>query len=179
MSHMNTLKYLDVLQDIVNSYNNSPHRGLGLGQTPAKVHTLTDDNQIKIQFNRMYKRDVQTSNMSSSSLAVGQAVRIADSERNAVFRRGFTIQNTVEIFKVREVDKKYYPTVYYLEDLQGEAIDDIFYRQELTPCSIPEFYSIDVIKTKTVRGRKKYFVKWRGYPEEFNSWIDESRIARI
>ena len=179
MSHMNTLKYLDVLQDIVNSYNNSPHRGLGLGQTPAQVHTLTYDNEIKIQFNRMYKRDVHTSNRSSSSLAVGQAVRIADSERNAVFRRGFTIQNTVEIFKVREVDKKYYPTVYYLEDLQGEAIEGIFYREELTPCSVPEFYSIDVIKTKTVKGRKKYFVKWRGYPEEFNSWIDESRIARI
>ena len=179
MTHANTLKYLDVLHDIVNSYNNSPHRGLGGGQTPAKVHKLNDDDEIKSQFDLMYKRDIHTRRRSRSSLAVGQAVRIADSERNAVFRRGFTVQNTLEIFKVRKVDKKYYPPLYYLEDLQGESIDGIFYREELIVCTLPEFYSIDVVKTKTVNGRKKYFVKWRGYPDEFNSWIDESQITQI
>ena len=179
MSHRNTLKYLNVLQDIVYSYNNSPHSGLGFGQTPAQIHRLNDNDEIKLQFDRMYKKDIHTANRSSCSLAVGATVRIADSERNAVFRRGFTIQNTLEIFKVRKVDKKYYPTVYYLEDLQGEPVEGIFYREELIPCSLPEFYSVDVIKTKTVNGRKKYFVKWRGYPEEFNSWIDESQITSI
>ena len=179
MSQKNTFKYLDVLQDIVDSYNNSSHRGLGAGQTPAQVHILSDNDEIKLQFDRMYKSDIQSRNITSSSLTAGQTVRIADSQRNAVFRRGFTVQNTIEIFRVRKVDKTYYPTVYYLDDLQGENIDGVFYREELIPCTLPEFHSIDVIKTKIIRGKKKYFVKWRGYPETFNSWVDESQIKRI
>ena len=179
MSHMNTFKYLDALPDIVDSYNNSPHRGLGGGQTPAQIHILSDDDEIKSQFDRMYKSDIQSRYRTTSFLTAGQTVRIADNERNYVFRRGFTVQNTFEIFKVRKVDKSYYPTVYYLEDLQGENIDGVFYREELIPCTLPDFYPIDIIKTKIIRGKKKYLVSWRGYPETYNSWVEESHITRI
>ena len=34
-----------------------------------------------------------------------------------------------------------------------------------------------VIKEKTVRGKKQYFVKWRGYDDSYNSWVDEEDIT--
>ena len=81
-----------------------------------------------------------------------------------------------EIFKVIGVDNTQSPTIYFIEDLQGEAIKGIFYREELVPTSPPETYQIDIIKSKIVAGKKKYLVQWRGYPDKFNSWIHESQI---
>ena len=179
MSHNNTKKYIDVLPDIIESYNNSSHRGLGNEQTPNQVHVLTTPSDIKRQFDIMYKYPLRTTPDISSNLTVGQVVRIADEKRNWVFRRGYTVQNTLEIFRIKEVNKEHIPTVFYLEDLQGEAIKGIFYREELVPTNLPEFFPIDVIKTKTVAGRKKYLVRWRGYPSTFNSWIDQDQIQPL
>ena len=179
MSHNNTRQYVDVLSDIVESYNNSSHSSLGNKQTPLQVHSLTDPKTIDRQFFYMYKKAKPKMRKISSNLSVGQYVRIADEKRNAVFRRGYTIQNTVEIFKIRKVDISQNPTAYYLEDLNSEPITGIFYREELTPTHLPEFFKIDVIKSKVVAGRKKYFVRWLGYPESFNSWIDEDQMVPL
>ena len=83
----------------------------------------------------------------------------------------------LEIFKITCVDTTQSPTIYFLEDLQGEPIKGIFYREELIPTTPPEFYQTDIIRTKTVAGTKKYLVKWRGYPDKFNSWIDENQLS--
>ena len=105
-----------------------------------------------------------------TALDIGETVRIADENRNSQFRRGFTIQNTYEIFRIRRVDKTQKPTVYYLEDLNGEEIQGIFYREELVPTSLPELYDIKVLRRKKVKGRTKY---------RFNSWVDETYITKI
>ena len=179
LTHNNTLAYINVLNDIVSSYNNSPHRGLGGGQTPSKVHELTARGDIKRQFTKMYINTDNDREAVRTGLVVGETVRIADENRNAPFRRGFTIQNTYEIFKIRKVDKRQMPTVYYLEDLNGEEIEGIFYREELIPTTTPQLYDITVLRRKYVKGRAKYLVKWVGYPDKFNSWVDESHITRI
>ena len=177
MTHNNTKRYVDVLPDIIESYNNSIHSSLGNKQTPLQVHNLTDLDAIKRQFFHMYKKSRFIQNKVSSSLNIGQYVRIADEHRNSIYRRGYTIQNTIEIFKVRNIDKSQNPTVYYLEDLNGDPITGVFYREELTPTQLPEFFQLDILKSKTVGKRKKYFVRWRGYPESFNSWIDQDQMV--
>ena len=179
MSHQNTRKYIDILPDIIDSYNNSSHRSLGYEQTPLQVHSLTDPQSIEQQFSYMYKNAKPSKRKVSSHLTVGQYVRIADEKRNSVFRRGYTVQNTIEIFKIRKVDTSQNPTIYFLEDLNGEPITGVFYRGELTPTHLPEYFHIDVIQTKKVAGRKKYLVRWRGYPESFNSWIDEDQMVPL
>ena len=179
MSHNNTKRYVDVLPDIIESYNNSSHSSLGGNQTPLQVHKITDPTIIDKQFFHMYKNMYHIPNISSSDLTVGQHVRIADEYRNSKFRRGYTVQNTIEIFKIRGIDTSQNPTVYYLEDLNGDPITGIFYRDELTSTHLPEFFHIDVLKSKTVNGRKKYFVRWRGYPDTFNSWIDQDQMVPL
>ena len=56
LSHNNTRKYVDILPDVIESYNNTPHRGLGMGRTPNHIPNLTDPSDIKNQFNLMYKK---------------------------------------------------------------------------------------------------------------------------
>ena len=179
MSHHNTRTYINVLPSIIDSYNNTPHRGLGNNKTPFQIHTLSDLSDIREQFNIMYKTREPGTKTISSNLSIGQVVRIADEKRNSIFRRGYTVQNTLEIFKIRATDASQSPVIYHLEDLNGEPIKGIFYREELIPTKLPEFYHIDIIRSKTVAGRKKYLVKWRGYPETFNSWIDQDQITPV
>ena len=109
------------------------------------------------------------------TLSVGEYVRL--SQIKPTFKKGYTIQNTLEIFKIIRVDNTQSPTIYFLEDLEGEPIKGIFYREELIPTIPPESYEIDIIRSKIVAGRKKYLVKWRGYPDKFKSWTDESQIT--
>ena len=107
----------------------------------------------------------------TSTLSVGEYVRL--SQIKPTFKKGYTIQNTLEIFKVIRVDNTQSPTIYFIEDLQGEPIKGIFYREELVPTTPPETYQIYIIKSKIVAGK----IQWRGYPDKFNSWIDESQIS--
>ena len=179
MTHNNTRRYIDILPDIIESYNNSSHSSLGNKRTPLQVHTLKDSTEINQLFFHMYKRPSLKSNKTSSNLSVGQYVRIADEHRNSKFRRGYTVQNTIEIFKIKRIDTSQIPTVYYLEDLNKEPISGLFYRDELTPVHLPEFFHIDILKSKIVNGRKQHFVRWRGYPDSFNSWIDQDQMVPL
>ena len=176
MTQQNTKKYINILPALIEGYNNSPHRGLGNNQTPIDIHNLKDLKSIQNQFNLMYKNKRTFRKTRISNLTVGEHVRL--SNLKPTFKRGYTIQNTVEIFKIRDINKSQSPVVYYLEDLQGEPIKGIFYREELIPVKLPEFYEIDIIRSKIVAGKKKYLVKWRGYPDVFNSWIDEDQLTR-
>ena len=179
MSHNNTKKYIDILPDIIESYNHSIHTSLKNNQTPFDVHFMTDPKIIQKQFKLMYKYSPNTPKKVSTTLSVGQYVRISDEKRNTIFHKGYTIQNTLEIFQIKSVNITQKPTVYFLQDLSGEPIKGIFYRQELTPTNLPEFYNIHIIKSRTRSGQKQYFVKWIGYPDSFNSWIDQEQMKQI
>ena len=57
---------------------------------------------------------------------------------------------------------------YIINDLNGEEIVERFYEKELQKTIQKEFRIEKLIKRK---GNKLY-VKWKGYNNSFNSWID-------
>ena len=61
---------------------------------------------------------------------------------------------------------------YVINDLNGEEITESFYDKELQKTSQKEFRIEKVIKRK---GGKSY-VKWKGYDNRFNSWIDKKDL---
>ena len=66
------------------------------------------------------------------------------------------------------------PWTYVINDLKGEEITGIFYENELQKTSQKEFRIEKVIKKK---GDKRY-VKWKGYNNSFNSWINKDDIIK-
>ena len=74
------------------------------------------------------------------------------------------------------------PIVYYLEDLAGEEIDGFFYGEEL--CKVRKNLSTDIFEIEKIlksRGKgssKEHFVKWKGYPNKFNSWIKVRQLVK-
>ena len=78
--------------------------------------------------------------------------------------------------KVTTVFKHLPRVLYQLESLSGEVIEGKFYQEELTLVLNQDEYLIEKILKK--RG-KKLFVKWLGYPESNNSWINTNDVTSI
>ena len=36
-----------------------------------------------------------------------------------------------------------------------------------------------VLRKRKCKGVVEYFVKWKGYPDKFNSWVAESDISKL
>ena len=177
ITSQNSSRYVDELQNMISAYNHSPHSGLKNKQTPIAIHNLKDPSAIKHQFHVMYKNPKQPTSSISPPLAVGEIVRLVGSARSSVFHKGYTQQNTHELFRIKSVKHKNHPRTYLLEDLSGEPIQGIFYEPELVLSALPESYDIKILRSRKNKGKKQYFVSWLGYPTSFNSWIDANDIV--
>ena len=65
------------------------------------------------------------------------------------------------------------PQTYVINDLNVEEIVGIFYEKELQKKNQKEFRIEKVIKKKG----DKLYVKWKGYNNLLNSWIDKKDIV--
>ena len=65
------------------------------------------------------------------------------------------------------------PWIYVINDFNGDEIVGTFYEKELQKTNQKDFRIEKVIKRK---GNELY-VKWKGYGNSFNSWIDKKDIV--
>ena len=77
-----------------------------------------------------------------------------------------------EIFIIKKI-KNTVPWTYVLNDLNGEEIIGTFYGNELQGTSQKEFRIEKVLKKKG----EQLYVKWMGYDNSLNSWIDKKDIV--
>ena len=61
------------------------------------------------------------------------------------------------------------PWTYLINDLNGEEIKGSFYEKELQKTNEKEF--------RIEKKGDKLYVKWKGYNNSFNSWIDKKDIV--
>ena len=61
---------------------------------------------------------------------------------------------------------------YIINDLNDEEVISTFYEKELQKTNQNEFRIEKVIKKKG----DKLYVKWKGYNNSFNSWIDKKDV---
>ena len=148
--------YFDVLDDIINKYNNTVHRTIKM-----KPIDVTSDSYTE------YNED---SNVTKSKFKVGDHVRI--SKYKNIFAKGYTPNWSEEVFVVSKI-KNTVPWTYVISDLNGEPITGSFYEKELQKTSQEKFKIEKVIKRKG----DKLYVKWKGYDNSFNSWIDKKDIV--
>jgi len=103
---------------------------------------------------------------------IGDKVRIH--KRKGRFEKGFTPNWTEEVFIVSKVQRTD-PITYKITDLNDEEVRGTFYEQELQKTSQEVFRIEKVVK----KGKTKSLVKWRGYPESFNSWVDNKELIKL
>jgi len=98
------------------------------------------------------------------------------------FAKGYEQTFSTEIFRFAKVIQRMPQPVYELTDLHDRPIEGQFYNYELvkvTVSSQTEFEIDKIVRTCNKDGIKQHFVKWRGYDETFNSWINSTDIKKI
>jgi transposase InsO family protein len=165
-----TYKYLDILQKMVDSYNHSVHRSIGMA--PADVKP---EHEAKIWV-KLYGDGGRTSG-EKQKIKHNQMVRV--SRVKGQFEKGYLPNWSEEHFNVEESNQRPYPRkVYKLRDYSGEPVEGSWYREELQPISENKYYIDKVLKRrKTADGTRELLVKWKGWPSKFNSWISEEDLT--
>ena len=76
-----------------------------------------------------------------------------------------------EIFIINKL-KNTVPWTYLINDLNNKEIKGSFYEKELRKTDQKEFRIEKIIE---IKGNKLY-VKWKGYDNSFNSWINKKDV---
>ena len=149
--------YIDKSDDIVNEYNN-------------KYHTTIKMKPIDVKDNTYINTDQEINNK-DPIFKVGDRVII--SKYKNIFAKGYTPNCSEEIFVIKKI-KNTVPWTYVTNNLNGDEITGTFYEKELQKTSQEEFRIEKVIKRK---GEKMY-VKWKGYDNSFNGWINKKDLIK-
>ena len=144
--------YIDKLDDIVDKYNNTYHTTIKMKPIDVKDNTYINANK--------------EINNKDPKFKVGDHVRI--SKYKNIFAKGYMPNWSEEVFVIKKV-KNTIPWTYVISDLNGEEIIGTFYEKELQKTIEEEFGIEKVIRRKG----DKLYVKWKGYDNSFNSWIDK------
>ena len=108
-------------------------------------------------------------NKKDPKFKVGDHIRI--SKYKNIFAKGYTPNWSEEIFVINNI-KNAVPWTYVINDLTGEEITGSFHEKELQKTNQKEFRIETVIKRKG----DQLYVKWKGYDNRFNRWIDKKDL---
>ena len=174
MRKKKTDRYIDVLPDIVKSYNNTWHHGIQ--QKPKNVNKKNERRLWweMYWFNEPYdpQKTPQMRRPVKHKFKVGDFVRIT--LRRPAFAREYGQRWTNEYFTIFKLFTRQRIPMYRIKDLKGEEILGTFYQNELQKI-IPEpgkmFLIKDIIDEKNENGRRMVKVSYQGWPKKFNTWM--------
>jgi transposase InsO family protein len=166
----NDKRYVDVLADLVSTYNNSVHRSIKM--SPIAV-TKADEPKI---WRRLFGNGAHATQ--PPKFTTGDTVRITKYKGD--FAKGYEPNWTEEEFVVKTSKNSQLPEmVYKIEDADGEPILGTFYTKQLQKIQKSQEYRVERIIQKRTDPKtkvKQVLVKWEGWPEKFNTWIPETNI---
>lgn len=167
-SSHSTNVYINVLDKLVDQYNNTLHSSTK--HTPVEASKKKNENRVWMNLYPDYNKSYNKYNIIQPKFSIGDTVRI--SKKKKIFEKGYTTRWTEEVFTITGIQHTT-PVTYKITDQNGEEIQGTFYEPELQKTT-QELYRIEKVIKK---GKTKSLVKWKGYPESFNSWVANKDIV--
>ncbi|KAL9988940.1 hypothetical protein ACROYT_G003436 [Oculina patagonica] len=161
-------QYLEILPKTVKEYNNTKHSSIKMTPTEASKKK----NEGTVYFNLYGDMEPLST---KPKFKVGDKVRISKYKR-IVFDKGYTPNWSEEMFVITKIQHTN-PITYKLKDLRDEKIQGSFYESELLKAK-QDVFRIDKVIRKDYK-KKQALVKWKGYSDEFNSWIPMKDLQNI
>lgn len=159
----NTLRWIDVLPDLVISYNESFHSSIGMA--PLDVNA---ENERDVWNTLFAKRLRPRKGRVKPTLRVGDKVRL--NKKHRPFKKGYLPGWTEEVFSVSEVRPGPPLPLYKIVEWDGSPIKGTFYEQDLQKVQVDDQSLFRV--EKVLRRRKgEVLVRWKGWPSKYDSWI--------
>lgn len=165
-----TYRYIDVLQQFLNSYNNTYHSSIK--RAPVEVNNQNESDVWLTLYG-----DGKDVKQKPCIFNPGDIVRV--SKYKMVFEKGYETNWTEELFIVTECISRH-PPVYRIKDLLNEPIEGTFYAEELQRVLPKKDFTVEkILKKRTRKGQLEYQVKFKGYTTKFNQWIPSSNLFTL
>ena len=161
----NTIWY-NMLSNLIKTYNNQYHHTIKM--EPIDVNK-SNEKHIK---DTIYNYNITNK---KPKFKINDIVRISLRRRQLFDKPSGNIKWSEELFKIHSIHKSNVIT-YKIKDLNDEIINGIFYEKELqkTRNTSGEYIIEKILKTN----KNKIYVKWKGYSNNFNSWIDKNSVTK-
>ena len=184
----------DILDDLVDGYNKSYHSSIKCA--PIDVNKTNESKIRRILFpqkksRRQVKKDLTTKRKASAAhrvqrvklFKIGDSVRV--SRKKHVFEKGYEQTWTHEVYYIykrnKVKNKLTVPVTYGLKDYNHEVIKGSFYPEELQLVDKSNnIWPVEKILQMRKNGKNiQFLVKWKGYSDQFNSWISDAEMFDI
>ena len=177
-----TFRWIDELDNLTYSYNNSKHRSIGMSPFEASKEGKKYDLWQKQYGTDRKKKNPKLAEVSPRRYKFRLGDRVKISYLKNQFDREYSEKWTGEIFTI--INKKMNQNIpmYQIKDYNNDTIQSYFYEPELQLAFLDEntIYKIEKIESRRKRkGIREVLVKWKGWPKRFNSWIPETNITDI
>jgi len=165
MGETDKLRYIHLLPNFVKVYNDHFHRFLQM--SPRQAEMQENQQKVKKRHNKI-KKNIRDKRQ-KPKFKMGAKVRLSRIKNRMT--RGFDNTHNYEIFEITKIDTNLpIPRYYVTQPETGEKIHGCFYGNELVLVRQHKF-KIVILKERMQKGKKEYFVKWKGYNGNFNKEI--------
>ena len=171
MTENETRKYINVLDDIVKSYNLRWHRMINM--SPEQAEKEQNHFNVRLSQERYYHKIIEKSK--KPKYKVGEYVRVAKSGN--VFKRSYDEQFDTDFFIIEDIKRNLPRPMYILKSPLGVVQTDLYYEEELQPYRSDVWKIEEVLRRRRRNGRAQSLVKWLGFPLEEASWIDDTNLT--
>ena len=170
----NTYKYINILQDLVDSYLDTVHNTTGY-----KPSSINHENEQEI-YEKLYlpvQLKIEAKQI-KYKYSVGDYVHLSVERRT--FHKGYKDSYTQEIFVIsRRIRSD--PPRYKVKDLLDEEIEGTCYEAELQPTKYSDdmVFPIEKVLYYVTKNKVRMAkVRWQGYPPKFDSLVPVSDMEK-
>ena len=164
----NTLRFDDALPQLVEGYNATRHQSIGM--VPRDV---TWENEEAV-WKRLYKKRWKAK-PPPPKFKVGDRVRLNKIHRT--FEKGYLPGWTEEVFVVHRVTPGPVLT-YKIREWDDTPVKGTFYDADLQKVHVSN-QALFRIKKVLKRQKDRLLVKWKGWPDKYNSWIASQDVTPL
>ena len=167
LSDRGTVRWVDIIKDLVDVYNNSRHRSIGM--PPADVQKKNE--------NRLWVRLFGDGDTHIKPQIL-QGAMVRASSHKTIFDKGYMPNLTKEHFTVSKAVPSRKGTkrrMYKLVDYNDEDVKGSWYPEGLQEISDNQYRIKKFLRRRTLlNGTKEIFVRWEGWPEKYSSLITKT-----
>lgn len=161
-----TERWAGMITDLLEWYNNKIHSTIKM--TPKEASKKKNEPELL-----ELEQDNKPIKKQKPKFKIGDKVRISKLKKH--FEKGYTPNWTVEIFTVSNVLNTN-PITYKVKDYEENEIKGSFYSEELQKTKTDDIYLVEKVLRKK---KNKIFVKWLGFDNKYNSWINENELYSL